>query len=95
MTLYECLLILKILYKNKYSSDSLSLSFHSLLSFFSSLGMNCDHIMQLIEVAGSDYIFRDHNINVADIPPLHSSDLLILTALMALKKFSHKSYQNA
>ena len=47
--------------------------------------MNFDHIMQLIEVAGSDHIIRDHNINVADIPPSHSSDLLILTALMALK----------
>ena len=40
---------------------SLPLSFHSLLSFFSSLGMNCDHIMQLIEMVGSDYSLHDHN----------------------------------
>ena len=47
---------------------SLSLSFHSLLSFFSSLGMNCDHIMQLIEVAGSDYIFHNNNNNCGRYP---------------------------
>ena len=84
-----------ILYKNKYSSDSLSLfplsSLFLLFSWCWIVTISCNWLKWQDQIISSMITI----IIVADIPPLHSSDLLILTALMAFKKFSHESYQNA
>ena len=88
-----------ILYKNKYSSDSLSLfPLSSLFLLFSPY----EFFVWIVTISCNWLKWQDQIISsmitiiiVADIPPLHSSDLLILTALMAFKKFSHESYQNA